>query len=131
MKVYRAMQFIDGELYPPMSAKVNGELRQPTKMGVWERADENPDMADENGKFTLNKGNGKSLKAAYNPYIHTSATMLNDQFSEAQSRTNLVVVEMEVPESELTSDYRAEKAKIRIKTSNQPNWTLGNQTTLT
>lgn len=114
VKVYRAMQLIDGELYPPMSAKVNGELRQPTKLGVWERADENPDMADENGKFTLNKGNGKSLKAAYNPYIHTSATMLNDQFSEAQSRPNLVVVEMEVPESEVEGDYRAEKAKDTV-----------------
>ena len=69
---------------------------------------------DNNGKFTLNKGNGKSLKAAYNPYIHTSRTMLNDQFSEAQSRPNLVVVEMEVPESELTSDYKAEKAKDSV-----------------
>lgn len=114
VKVYRAMQLIDGKLYPPMSAKVDGKLREPSELGVWEEADENPDMADENGKFTLNKGNGKSLKAAYNPYIHTSATMLNDQFSEAQSRPNLVVVEMEVPESEVEGDYRAEKAKDTV-----------------
>lgn len=82
-----------------MSAKSEGQLREPSEIGVWEEADERPDLADNNGKFTLNKGNGKSLKAAYNPYIHTSSTMLNDQFSEAQSRPNLVVVEMEVPES--------------------------------
>ena len=114
VKVYRSMQLIDGKLYPPMSAKSEGRLREPSEIGVWEEADERPDLADNNGKFTLNKGNGKSLKAAYNPYIHTSRTMLNDQFSEAQSRPNLVVVEMEVPESELTSDYKAEKAKDSV-----------------
>ncbi|MBQ7684372.1 MAG: hypothetical protein IJT48_07760 [Bacteroidaceae bacterium] len=97
-----------------MSAKVDGQLREPSELGVWEEADEAPDMADEKGKFKLDKGNKKSLKAAYNPYIHTSRTMLNDQFSEAQSRPNLVVVEMEVPESELTSGYKAEKAKDSV-----------------
>ena len=114
VKVYRSMQLIDGKLYPPMSAKVDGQLREPSELGVWEEADEAPDMADENGKFKLDKGNRKSLKAAYNPYIHTSRTMLNDQFSEAQDRPNLVVVEMEVPESELTSGYKAEKAKDSV-----------------
>ncbi len=114
VKVYRSMQLIDGKLYPPMSAKVDGQLREPSELGVWEEADEAPDMADENGKFKLDKGNKKSLKAAYNPYIHTSRTMLNDQFSEAQDRPNLVVVEMEVPESELTSGYKAEKAKDSV-----------------
>lgn len=114
IKVYRSMQLIDGKLYPPMSAKVDGKLRQPTELGKWEEAEERPEMADENGYFTLNKGNGKSLKARYNPYIHTSRTMLNDQFSEAQDRDNLVVVEMEVPVSELTSGYKAEKAKDSV-----------------
>ena len=114
IKVYRSMQLIDGKLYPPMSAKVDGKLRKPTELGKWEEAEERPEMADENGYFTLNKGNGKSLKARYNPYIHTSRTMLNDQFSEAQDRDNLVVVEMEVPVSELTSGYKAEKAKDSV-----------------
>lgn len=114
VKVYRSMQLIDGKLYPPMSAKVDGKLREPSELGVWEEADENPDLVDENGKFKLDKGNKNSLKAAYNPYIHTSRTMLNDQFSEAQDRPNLVVVEMEVSESELTSDYKAEKAKDSV-----------------
>jgi len=114
VKAYRAMQLIDGKLYPPMAAKQGGKLVAPIELGKWERADEHPEMADENGKFKLDKGNGKTLKAAYNPYIHTSTTMLNDQFSEAQSRPNLVVVEVEVPESELTSGYKAEKAKDSV-----------------
>ena len=36
--------------------------------------------------------------------------MLNDQFKEAQDRPELVVVEAEMPESELTSGYQAEKS---------------------
>ena len=114
MKVYRAMQVIDGELYPPMSAKVDGKLRNPIKIGVWERAEERPDLADEKGNFKLDKGNKTSLKARYNPYIHTSLTPLNDQFSSAQDRPNLVTVEVEVPVSELTSGYKAEKAKDSV-----------------
>lgn len=114
IKVYRAMQVIDGKLYPPMSAVVNGKLRQPTEFGVWEEAEENPELADEKGYFKLNKGNKKSLKARYNPYIHTSRTPLNDQFSEAQTRPNLVTVEVEVPQSELTSGYKAPKAKDSV-----------------
>lgn len=115
VKVYRAMQLgEDGKLYPPMAAKVKGKFVQPIELGKWEQADERPELADKNGLFTLNKGNGKSLKAAYNPYLHTSRTPLNDQFSEAQSRPNIVTVEVEVPKSELTSGYRAEKAKDAV-----------------
>ena len=114
MKVYRAMQVIDGKLYPPMSAKVNGKLREPIELGVWEEAEENPSLADDKGYFKLDKGNKKSLKARYNPYIHTSTTPLNDQFSEAQDRPNLVTVEVEIPVSELTSGYKAEKAKDAV-----------------
>lgn len=113
IKVYRAMQVIDGKLYPPMSAKLKGKLREPIELGQWEQAEENPELA-KNGKFTLNKGNGSSLAAAYNPYFHTSTTPLNDQFSSAQSRPNLVTVEVEVPESELTSGYKAEGAKDAV-----------------
>ena len=39
---YRAMVEIDGKLYPPMSVMVDGELREPTEEGVWERSDETP-----------------------------------------------------------------------------------------
>lgn len=115
VKVYRAMQVgEDGKLYPPMAAKVKGKFVEPIELGKWEQADERPELADDKGMFTLNKGNGKSLKAAYNPYLHTSRTPLNDQFSEAQNRPNIVTVEVEVPKSELNSGYKADKAKDAV-----------------
>ena len=117
---YRSMALIDGNLYPPMSSKEMGskKLRNPSELGKWEEAEESPDKAYKKGDgwyYDLKKDNGKTTGGvAYNPYIHTSTTMLNDQFSEAQSRDNLVVVEMEVPQSELTSGYKAEKAKDSV-----------------
>ena len=118
IKVYRGMQLVDGKLYPPMSAKVNGEWREGIDVKdlgkVWEQADENPELADDKGNFKLDKGNKSSLKARYNPYIHTSTTPLNDHFSSAQSRPELVTVEVEIPKSELTSGYKAEKAKDSV-----------------
>lgn len=143
--LYRAMQVVDGKLYPPMAGKVafkEGEEAswgEPTPEQTWLQSDETPWNAvharydedskdgkhkkgdlkyDKNGDpvwvFKLDKGNGKTLYAAYNPYIHTSASPLNDQFSEAQSRSNLVVVRVLVPKSELTSGYKAEKAKDSV-----------------
>ena len=132
IRVYRAMQLRDGKLYPPMAAKVDGEWVEPTKEGVWYQADEHPELAvpviDEktglqkidkkSGRpifvFKLNKGNGSSIEAAYNPYWHTSRSPLNDQFSSASERPNLVTVECEVPASELASGYKAEKAKDSV-----------------
>ena len=117
---YRSMALIDGKLYPPMSSKEMGskKLRNPSELGKWEEAEESPDKAYQKGDgwyFDLKKDNGKTVGGvAYNPYIHTSTTMLNDQFSEAQDRDNLVVFEMHVPKSELTSGYQAEKAKDSV-----------------
>jgi hypothetical protein len=120
--VYRAMQLIDGKLYPPMSAKVEGQLREPTEIGVWEKADERPELATEDGMFKLDKGNKTSVPARYNPYFHTSRSPLNDQFTSASKRPNLVTVEVEVPKSELTSNYRAEKAKDTV---GEKQWNAG------
>lgn len=119
VEVYRVMQVIDGELYPPMAAVREGDLVTPIRLGLVEQAEEHPELItfDENGKpqFLLNKGQGKgSLKAAYNPYWHTSLTALNDQFSSAYIRPNLVVVRTLVPKSELTSGYRAQYAKDAV-----------------
>lgn len=113
MKVYRAMQVIDGKLYPPMSAYIDGKLREPSEIGVWEMAEENPDLADDKGYFKLQKTSKRkdNVPARYNPYFHTSDNPLNDQFASAQDRPNLVTVEVEIPVSELTSGYKAEKAK--------------------
>jgi len=114
VRLFRAMQLIDGKLYPPMSAVVEGKLRTPTEVGVWERAEERPDLLDKDGKFVLRKGNGATVPAAYNPYFHASSSPLNDQFSSAYKRPNLVTVEVEVPQSELTSGYRAKGAKDAV-----------------
>ena len=122
VKVYRAMQEIDGKLYPPMAARVKGKFVQDAKIGEWIQADENPNITFpkklKNGEirwmYKLNKGNGKTLDAAYNPYWHTSRSPLNDQFSSAYTRPNLVTVEVEVPQSELTSGYKADKAKDAV-----------------
>ena len=130
VKVYRAMQVIDGKLYPPMAAKVGGALVEPTKPGTWYQADEHPELIIQDGTykdgtpkyvFKLDKGGkdatGKKatdVKAAYNPYWHTSRSPLNDQFKSAWIRPNLVTVEVEVPESELTSGYKAQYAKDAV-----------------
>ena len=139
VKVYRAMQVIDGKLYPPMAAAVNGKRVEANELGVWIRADENPDLAipdidpktkeqkvdkktgELKWKFKLDKGGkdatGKKatdIPAAYNPYWHTSRSPLNDQFKSAWIRQNIVVVECEVPVSELSSGYKAERAKDAV-----------------
>ena len=139
IKAYRAMQLVDGKLYPPMAAIVDGKRVQAAEFGKWYVADENPNLAspdidkktgkqkvDSQGnlkyKFTLDKGGidketGKTLTkipAAYNPYWHASLSPLNDQFTTAYKRDNLVTVEVEIPKSELTSGYRAERAKDAV-----------------
>ena len=118
VKVYRAMAMIDGKLYPPMATKVKNaetgkyELQEPTEIGKWYQADERPDLIDpKTGKYKLKKDEGTDVNAAYNPYWHTSLSVLNDQFTSAYKRPNLVVVEGEVPSSELSSGYRAQYAK--------------------
>lgn len=147
---YRALQVIDGKLYSPMAAKVDGKLTDSNPHGTWTEAEETLfdftpeqkaamealDKSNEpgnvelikgklrynkqskNGKgtfqFHLVKGDGSSLWAAYNPYIHSSMSMLNDQFTSAYKRPNIVVVEVEIPESELTSGYRAQNAKNTV-----------------
>lgn len=118
VKVYRAMQLIDGKLYPPMAARVRDEsgkkaIVESTEANRWYQSDERPDLI-KNGKFELDKANGSSIEAAYNPYFHTSLSPLNDQFSSAYNRGNLVTVEGEVPESELTSGYKAQYAKDAV-----------------
>ncbi|MBQ3636074.1 MAG: hypothetical protein II951_10740, partial [Bacteroidales bacterium] len=113
--VYRAMQMVDGKLYPPMAGKVDGKWQEAAETDVWYQVDERPDLLDKNGKFKLNKGNGSTpTPVAYNPYWHTSRSPLNDQFSSAWKRGELVTVECEVPESELTSGYKAEGAKDAV-----------------
>ena len=138
-KVFRAMQVIDGKLYPPMAAAVDGKRVEANELGTWIRADENPDLAipdmdpktgkqkvdkktgELKWKFKLDKGGkdatGKKatdIPAAYNPYWHTSRSPMNDQFKSAWIRPNIVTVECEVPASELSSGYKADRAKAAV-----------------
>lgn len=157
---YRAMQVINGKLYPPMAANVGGELVEGRMPNEWEMSEENTGelyvkevgsakyikiSEDEangikekdgkyilNGKelsadsesgelafyFKLNKGGkdatGKDATdvfARYNPYWHASRSILNDQFKSAWIRPNLVTVEVAIPESQLSGDYKAKYAK--------------------
>lgn len=117
---YKAMQLIDGKLYPPMAAKVKDEngkyqLTNPSELGVWQQATEDAKnikkIKNGVGYYTLNKGDGTSVDAAYNPYEHSSNLVLNDQFESAHRRSNLVTVEGIIPVSEMTSGYKAEYAK--------------------
>lgn len=118
-RMYSGMQEVDGYLYSPMAAIIDGKRTDATEIGAWMGADERPDLV-KNGKFTLvktdkNKGIGEGdVPAAYNPYMHTSTSMMNDQFTGAYARGNIKVVEWEIPESEKTSGYHAEGAKDAV-----------------
>lgn len=133
---YRSFQLIDGGLYAPMAAmdyevdekgkKIGKKLGYRSEIGQWEQATEAIDVAKTNfangkkakdkktgteyAKFDLEGGDNQTGGVAYNPYLHSSNVVLNDQFSAAYRR-NLVVVECIVPKSELTSGYHAELAK--------------------
>lgn len=118
-RMYSGMQEVDGKLYSPMAAIIDGKRTDATEIGAWMGADERPDLV-KNGKFQLvktdkNPGAGEGpVPAAYNPYMHTSSSVMNDQFSGAYARGNIKVVEWEIPESEKTSGYHAEGAKNSV-----------------
>lgn len=112
---YKTMQIVDGKLYPPMAARTEGQYEDYSVLGAWEQATEHPELIKNGNKFKLDKGKGQgSIEAAYNPYMHSSNLVLNDQFSGAYTRDNLVTVECEVPVSELTSGYHAQYAKDSV-----------------
>ena len=46
--------------------------------------------------YLLVKDQGSPVPAAFNPYIHSSSSPLNDQFKSAWQRDNIVTVEMEI-----------------------------------
>lgn len=118
-RMYSGMQEVDGKLYSPMAAIIDGKRTDATEIGAWMGADERPDLV-KNGKFQLvktdkNPGAGEGpVPAAYNPYMHTSTSVMNDQFSGAYARGNIKVVEWEIPESEKTSGYHAVGAKDSV-----------------
>lgn len=117
---YKAMVLIDGKLYPPMASKVKGEdgkyhMTNGREVGEWMMAEEDTTNIKFNDKgvgyYDLKKDEGGTVRAAYNPYEHSSNLVLNDQFEAAYKRDNLVTVECSVPVSEMNGAYKAEHAK--------------------
>ncbi len=109
----------DGTLGSPMASKLGkrGEksvATTPFEFGKWEQADENPELATDNGKINLIKPNGLGSVGGvdYNPYVHIRPTTLNKQFKNAWERPNLVYIETLYPTSELNGEYKADKAKL-------------------
>ena len=117
---YKAMILVDGKLYPPMASKVKGEdgkyhMTNPRELGEWMQAEEDTTNIKFNDKgvgyYDLKKDDGGTVRAAYNPYEHSSNLVLNDQFEAAYKRENLVTVECVIPVSEMDAPYKAEYAK--------------------
>lgn len=129
--VYRSFLKDGDKLYSPMNSDdldtekmTEGGNRKykrgySSQLGVWEQSTESLDVAqkymDENpaakyAKFDLKAIDNSTGGVAYNPYLHASNLVLNDQFSAAYRR-NLVTVECRVPVSELGGTYQAQYAK--------------------
>ncbi|MFC2448328.1 MAG: LPD38 domain-containing protein [Prevotella denticola] len=112
-KGFRYAQWANYGVLPPMTAKRGGEWRTPMVFNRWEQSEEG--MRKANGKADLVQGNGRTTgDVAYNPYFHIRTSPLNDQFTAAYDRPELIVVEGEYPVSEETSGYRAEGAKDSV-----------------
>ena len=94
-----------------------------SQFGRWGVSEENPDLVDENGKIDLLKPDGKTVpKVDYNPYFHIRPYLFNKQFKQAWERPKLVFIETEFPASELTSGFKAYKAKL---TTGRHSWNGG------
>lgn len=129
---------VNGEkhLYPPMATTqrdANGKKQMANYMrvGEWEESIGNPNSKNiqpkldkktkqpvinpETGNYVwqykLEKDTDSTVPAAYNPFQHSSDVVLNDQFSTAYQRPNLVTYECVIPASELTSGYRYQETR--------------------
>ena len=110
---WRYAQWADYGIRPPMTAKVNGEWRPRMQLGRWEQSEEG--MMNKAGKADLVQGNGRTTgNVAYNPYFHIRTSPMNDQFSAAWDRPELLPIFGYYPESEETSGYHAEGAKNSV-----------------
>lgn len=117
---YQATETIDDSTGLPSGLLVKTK-QEGKKSFSYLPASENQDLINEdwsNLYFNLRKKilkNGKwvnsDVPARYNPYEHSSNSMLNDQFTAAYQRDNLVTVKMYVPISEDNGAYRAKWSK--------------------
>lgn len=116
IRLFRALQRDkDGNLYPVMgktfkrkgSSQVTGEVIVERHIGSWTQADVRGDVVshwayskDEDKVVPyviLGKGGGTPIPARFNPYIHVSDTPINDQFTSAWKRPEIVIAEVEIP----------------------------------
>ena len=127
--LYRAVRKINGKYYSPKMSKLGG-VGQEIVLGQLEQSDERPDLAypvqmkDGTIKYKVNLDgsdpSGSGLKSRttagvdYNPYIHASDSMMNDQFTAAFAMPEMTVIEVRVPKSELTSGYHAQYAADHV-----------------
>lgn len=135
------------KLFSPMAGQYKGVWRAPIELNKWEMSEGHPERAtpridEATGKpkidtdkknasygevmydYGLEKGgvddSGKPLgdvPARYNPYTHTSVSALNDQFSSANKRSELVTVEVLVPVWHINNGEKNERlplAKDRV-----------------
>ena len=117
---YQATETIDENTGLPSGLLVKTK-QEGKKSFSYLPASENQHLINEdwsNLYFNLRKKilkNGKwvnsDVPARYNPYEHSSNSMLNDQFTAAYQRDNLVTVKMYVPISEDNGAYRAKWSK--------------------
>lgn len=117
---YQATETLDEKTGLPSGLMVKVK-KEGNKSFTYLPAAENQDLIKDdwsNLYFNLQKKvlkNGKWVKsdvpARYNPYEHSSNSMLNDQFSAAYLRDNLVTVKMYVPISEDNGAFRAKWSK--------------------
>lgn len=105
----------DGSFGSPKASKLGkkGEKSVKTssfKLGQWEQAEENPQLATEDGKINLADIGGVD----YNPYIHIRPDAINKQFTSAWRHPEQVYIQTSYPTGELSSGYHADKAKLSV-----------------
>ena len=117
---YKATETIDEATGMPSGLLVKTRL-EGRKSDSYLPAIENQDLIKEDWSnlyfnlkkkiFEKGKWKDSDVPARYNPYEHSSNSMLNDQFTAAYKRDNLVTVKMYVPVSEDNGAYRAKWSK--------------------
>ena len=105
----------DGSFGSPKASKLGKKGEKSVKtssfeLGQWEQAEENPQLATEDGKINLADLSGVD----YNPYIHIRPDAINKQFTSAWRHPEQVYIQTAYPTSELSSGYHADKAKLPV-----------------
>lgn len=126
--MYRAARIgKSGKAYSPKMTKLAGEANE-IFFNEIEQSDERPELSYpvqlEDGttvyKVNLDGGNpaGEKLNKKsrstdgvdYNPYLHLSSSVMNDQFTAAYAMPEMGVIAVKVPLSEFFSQYKADRA---------------------